>query len=302
MSLDPITSALQSVYSDLAPGSRRVYECNWTRFTEWLTSQGLEPLTVTPKVIKAHVAWLKEQKNKQGEPFSKSTISGALSNIREIYRALVNDEVIEVNPAREAKTPKIDGTPKTPWMTQPQMLALYKAMPSKTWREKRDRLVIRAMMSMGWRRAEIARMRADHIDGGAIHVKVKGGKSSLVGVPARLLADLKAWCKYAGIESGFIFPRSQDDHGRPITGDIVYEIVKTAATRVGLPHIAPHSFRRSMLTYLRGRGVEGSDLQAAVLHSQYSTTERYLKANRAAEQAPGELVLEMLDEDDDAEK
>jgi site-specific recombinase XerD len=294
---DPITSALQSVYSDLAPGSRRVYELNWRRFTEWCATQQVDPLKVTPKVIKAHVSWLKEQKNKKEGPFSRSTISGALSSIREIYRALVNDEVIEVNPAREAKTPKIDGTPKTPWMTQPQMLALYKAMPSKTWREQRDRLIVRAMMSMGWRRAEIARMRADHIDGGAIHVKVKGGKSSLVGVPARLLANFKEWCRYAHIEKGFIFPRSQDDHGRPVTGDIIYEIVKTAATRVGLPNIAPHSFRRSMLTYLKGRGVAGSDLQAAVLHSSFSTTERYLKANRAAEQAPGELVLEMLDEE-----
>jgi len=298
MSDDPIASALESVYGDLSHGSRRIYECNWKRFVDWLAvhHQYTDPLQVTPKVIKQHVNWLKEQKNRDGKPFSKSTVSGALSNIREIYRALVNDEVMETNPAREAKTPKIDGTPKTPWMSQVQMLALYKAMPSKTWRERRDRLVIRAMMSMGWRRAEIARMRADHIDGSAIHVSVKGGKSSVVGVPARLLADIKEWCRYAGIEDGPIFPRSQDDIERPITGDIVYEIVKDAAVRAGMPHISPHSFRRSMLTYLRGRGVEGSDLQAAVLHQSFSTTERYLKASKAAERAPGELVLEMLDE------
>ena len=288
---DPVEAALAQIYADLSPGSRRIYESTWRRYIAWLATQSIGPLEATPKTVRAHVAWLKEEK------FSKSTVGQAISVLREVYRVLVNDEVLEVNPAREAKTPKMDAAPKTPWMTKEQMHALYAAMPSSTWRERRDRLVIRAMMAMGWRRAEIARMRADHIDGNAIHVTVKGGKSSVVGVPARLLADLKEWCRYAGIEEGFIFPRSQDNLERPITGDIIYEIVKTAAERVGLPHITPHSFRRSMLTYLRGRGVEGSDLQAAVLHASFSTTERYLKAGRAAEQAPGELVLEMLDED-----
>lgn len=301
MTFDPITSALQSVYSDLSPGSRRVYECNWTRYVEWLATQDVGPLEATPKVIKQHVAWLREQKNRDGKPFSKSTISGALSSIREIYRELVNDEVIEVNPAREAKTPKIDGAPKAPYLDEEQITQLIDAQPTKTWRERRDKLVIQTLFGLGWRRSEVARLRGEDFEGSVVYIgrdqvrMAKGSKQFAAKVPDWLLEEITQWRKYAGIEESYLFPRSQDDLERPITGDIIYDIVKKAAARAGLAgKIAPHGLRRSNITISGELGVPLKARQLAVGHASGSTTERYDRARDATAVAPGDVFADMM--------
>jgi site-specific recombinase XerD len=57
----------------------------------------------------------------------------------------------------------------------------------------------------------------------------------------------------------------------------------------------PHAIRRSFVTIARARGVALDDLQAALMHSQVSTTEAYDRALRAMRSAPGDVLVDIYD-------
>jgi site-specific recombinase XerD len=288
---DPVSDALKTVLSDLpSPCSRRAYAVDWNRFSEWLAGQHIDPLAVTPKVVTQHVVWMRDEKG-----YKRSTMSKALSSIREVYKALVNAEVIAVNPARETKTPRSDGTLKTPVLTQEQMRTLLASLPCDTWREKRDRMVLLCLFGLGWRRAEIARMRTEHFDGNVVTATVKRNKQLTVAVPDWLMAEIGHWRAAACIFRGPLFPREQLGE-TSISGPIVYEIVIAAAKRAGFPKgaVTPHAFRRTFVTLSGELGVSLKARQLAVGHDSSNVTERYDHARDARRAAPGNAFAEIV--------
>ncbi len=286
-----VAAALHDVLSDLSsPASRRSYGVDWNRFSEWTAGQHIDLLEVSPKVIKDHVGWMRDERG-----LKRSTIGKAISTIREVYRALVNAEVLTVNPARETKNPRSDHALKTPVLTEAQVRTLLAAQPFTTWREKRDRLVLLCLFGLGWRRAEVARMRVDDIDGTAIEATVKGGKTINVAVPDWLLEEIAHWRAAACIFHGPIFPREQLGD-ESISGAIVYEIVIAAAARAGFPPgaVTPHAMRRTNITIAGEKGVSLKARQLAVGHSSQSTTERYDRARDATANAVGNVFADMV--------
>lgn len=285
-----VDAALRSVLINLpSPCSRRAYDVDWRRFAGWLSQQGIHPLAVTPKVVNAHVLWMRE------EQYKRSTIGKALSSIREVYKALVNNEDLTVNPARETKTPRSDGTLKTPLMTQEQVRHLLRVQPRGTWRYERDRMVLLCLFGLGFRRAEIARMRVEHFDGNVVTATVKRNKQLTVAVPDWLLDELTTWRETACIFSGPLFPR-EPLGDREISGAIVYEIVIAAAAHAGFKsgQVTPHAFRRTFVTLSGELGVSLKARQLAVGHDSSNVTERYDHARDARRAAPGNAFAAII--------
>jgi site-specific recombinase XerD len=282
---DPVAAALHDVLSDLgSPASRRSYSVDWNRFSEWIAGQGIDPLDATPKVIREHVIWMRDERG-----LKRTTIGKALSSIRMVYGALVNAEAIKVNPARETRNPRTDHTLKTPVLNEAEMRALLASLPCDTWREKRDRLVLLCLFGLGWRRAEVARMHVEHIDGTAIEATVKGGKTINVAVPDWLREEIDAWRAAACVFHGPLFPRVE--FGEEISGAIVYEIVIALAKRAGFAKgaVTPHAMSRTCITISGEFGVSLKARQLAVGHSNSATTERYDRARDATKTAVGNV-------------
>ncbi len=285
---EAVAAALKSVLDDLSsPGAKRSYDTDWNRFAEWIAGQHIDPLAVTPKVVRAHVVWMRDEKQ-----YKRATIGKAISVIREVYRAMVNEELIAVNPARETKPPKMDGSLRTPVLNEAQVRTLLGAQPRATWTERRNLLVLKTLFGLGWRRAEVARMRGADFDGTSVSAIVKGGKRIAVAAPAWLRADLEEW---RGGSPGPLFPRKPDGE-RPITDNIVYDIVKQAARRAGFPRgaVTPHALRRSNITIAGQLGVSLRARQLAVGHTSASTTERYDHARDARATAPGDAFADIV--------
>lgn len=287
MSEKVVNAAVKSVLDELgSPGAKRAYDTDWNRFNEWLAGQRVDPLEVTPKIVKAHLLWMREERR-----LSRGTVRKALTVIREMYRALVADEVLEVNPAREVKAPKAYGSLKTPVLTDEQAHTLFDAQPSGTWKERRNLLVLKTLLGLGWRRAEVARMRGEDFDGKAVSAVVKGGKTISVAVPGWLHAELTEW---RGDSSGPVFPRAPGG-AREISGNIVYDIVDKARKRVGWSRgvVTPHAMRRTFITLSGQRGVSLKARQLSVGHSSSSTTERYDWARDARAVAVGDVLADI---------
>ncbi len=284
---NPVDVALHEVLTNLgSPGARRAYECDWNRFSEWIAGRPIDALEVTPKVVQSYCVWMRDERK-----LSRSTVGKSITVIREVYRAMVNAEVIEVNPARETKPPKMDHTLRTPVLNEEQVRKLLGSQPQGTWKERRNLLVLKTLFGLGWRRAEVARMKGADLDGEVVSAVVKGGKTITVAMPAWLRAEVKDWTQGA---PGVVFPRSPGN-SREITGNIIYDIVDKARKRAGLPRgsVTPHAMRRTYITLAGMKGVPLRARQLSVGHTSASTTERYDHARDARALAVGDVFADI---------
>lgn len=290
MTNDPVSAAVRTVLEELgSPGARRAYDTDWNRFSEWLAGQRVDPLEVTPKIVKAHLVWMRDERK-----LARATVGKALSVIKEVYRALVSDEVLAVNPAREVKPPKAYGSLKTPVLNEAQVRHFFAAQPCATWKDQRNLLVLKTLFGLGWRRAEVARMAGADFDGSVVSAVVKGGKRIAVAIPSWLLAELQEW---RGNVPGPLFPRAPGSD-RPITGNIIYDIVDKARKHAGLPRgsVSPHAMRRTFITLAGEKGVSLKARQLSVGHVSASTTERYDHARDARQTAVGDVFADIVTE------
>lgn len=283
----PVDETATSEIANLpSPESRRSYECCWRFYCAWLATQGLEPTQVRPRHVQAYAAKL------SAEGKSKGTVGRALSVLRTIYGAIVRNELMTTNPAREVKTPRIDSLPKTKWIRDERDIDRLLNVPASSWTEQRDRMIVRLAFGLGWRRAEVARVALEDIDGETISATVKGSKRITVGLPDWLRDDIAEWLRFAGIGGGPLFPRSQGDR-RPINGAIVYRVVRQMCERAGIEVVPPHALRRSFITHSGVRGVSLKERQLSVGHSSSNTTERYDRARDAAKSKPGNVFKDL---------
>ena len=271
--------------------SRRGYASDWRRYADWLRDQNVELLEARPNAVRAYVTWMRERKLK------RPTIARALSVIREIYSAFVVEELIEVNPAREIKNPRVQHTPRAPCLTAEEVRQLF-SLPSPSWRLQRDRIALCLLFGLGWRREEVAALRIESFERGQVSGIVKGNKSLTVGVPNWLQGEIADWLIVLDRRVGAILPRSETDH-RKVSGKKLYDIVKDSARRVGLPldRVTPHGLRRTKITLEGIRGVSLKERQLAVGHGSSVITERYDRARDAAAQAPGQVLADLVRRD-----
>lgn len=287
MKPDAIVTSLERLLRNLGSDkSRRAYRNDWERYVEWLAANKLTVAKARPGDVEDHIQGL------QVLGCKRSTCGRALSVIRAVYGILVRDEVIKTNPAREVKNPKFDSSPNTPYLTEAQVRQLF-AQPAETWKEKRARACLSLLLGIGWRRSEVARMTVEDFTDATVKGVLKGKKIATVGVPTWVQEEITAWREYAGIESGPLLPRLPGDR-KAVSDDIVYDIVSTACVAAGIGHFSPHSFRRTKITIERRRGVDLKTIQFAVGHASQATTERYDRANSAAENAPGQVLADLV--------
>lgn len=285
-----VQEAVASEMSNLGSDeSRRSYEHVWRYFRAWLVEQQVGVLAVRPRHVQSYVAKLRDEGKKRG------TIGRALSVICTMYRALVRDELMLSNPAREIKRPKMDMLPKAPWIANPADIEKLLNVPAANWVERRDRTIVRSTFGLGWRRAEIARICTEDIDGDVITApRIKGGKRLVVGLPDWLAEDIFEWRQFASIDSGPLFRRSENGDRRQINGAVVYRVVRQACAKAGIEVVPPHALRRTMITHSGLRGVDLKKRQLSVGHSSSTITEGYDRARDASYNKVGDVFANLV--------
>jgi site-specific recombinase XerD len=281
-SLANLLASLRSAHS------RRSYAAAWAAYATWAKRRKLDPRKARPRDVAAYITALQAGK-------SAGSCGHALSVIRSVYGAFVRDEIMDSNPARELKPPRNAGTRRTPWLTEEQTRILFAAAAAdQSWRGRRDHLALCLLFGLSKRRAEVARIQVEDFHKNAIEGIVKGGKHIIVGVPAWVLQAVGEWRTFAGISSGPLLPCSENN-ANAMTGDMIYNSVKRAAIKAGLPkdRVKPHGLRRTFATLLDELGTDVHMVQTAMAHSSVATTEGYQMESRAARQAPGDALADI---------
>ena len=144
--------------------------------------------------------------------------------------------------------------------------------------------MIAMLIGCGLRRGELLALRVDSIQLREEHWVIadllgKAGHIRTVPIPSWVKLAIDEWREAAHIAEGALF-RSINKTGRVwgmgMTPKVLWEVVRAAATRVGIERLAPHDLRRSCARLCHLAGGELDQIQFLLGHVSIQTTERYL--------------------------
>ncbi|MDH6460134.1 site-specific recombinase XerD [Micromonospora sp. A200] len=260
--------------------TRRAYQEDWKRFTDWCAEQERTPLPATGETLAQYAAHLA-----LGEK-APATIGRAMAAIAKAHELagagpLDRRGVKDVLRGYRKRYAKQGGTVKrAPALTLTALRAMVATLDPDTLVGVRDRAVIVLGFAMGARRSEIAALNlADlepHPEGLQVTVRLsktdKDGRGRIVAVPygsnlatcpVRAVEQWRTALAHHGRQDGPLFVRI-DRHGRVghvatgrgdtdgrITGETVANIIRRAAVAAGLDAadaFSGHSLRRGFAT------------------------------------------------------
>ncbi len=216
---------------------------------------------------------------------SARSVARALAAIRGLFRFLVAERHLELDPTENLENPKL-------WTTLPKSLmpseveALLAAPERDSPAGLRDRAMLELLYATGLRVSELIRVRIDDLvmDAGFLRTMGKGSKERIVpfGDAAR-----KAIVEYS--EQGRPhFDKHGDAHlflsnrGRPMSRQSFWMKIVKYARQAGIKaQISPHVLRHSFATHLLENGADLRSVQMMLGHSDISTTQIYTHVSRA---------------------
>ncbi len=175
-------------------------------------------------------------------------------------------------------------------LSEAEVQALLDAVDTTSDRGLRDRAMLELLYASGLRASELLALAPGDLDPARRFVRVrgKGNKERWVPFAEHTAHWLERWLEARARlpASAFLFPNAR---GRPLTRQRLFQIVRDAARRAGLPPPAPspHALRHAFATHLLARGADLRAVQMLLGHAQVTTTEIY---THLAQEALAEVV------------
>ncbi|MFX1571412.1 MAG: site-specific tyrosine recombinase/integron integrase [Promethearchaeota archaeon] len=218
--------------------------------------------------------------------YTKKGISRKIASLRSFFKFLVLNEFIQKDPMSTIKSPKIkieESLPK--FLRIPDIEKIFDKLKDRrlfnSRKSKRYYLIVRLLYSTMARVSELCNIKIRDIDfeRGYIRLRGKGNKERIVPVDHKTLEifeeHLKNRIKYDLEDHLLVNTRNQKLSPRVVQADI--KIIKE---KCGFPDskiITPHIFRHTGATHLRRSGMDISELQDILGHSNPNTTRIYAK-------------------------
>ena len=252
-----------------SPHTLRSYATDLTEFIGFLDAEKIEGLAAADtRAVRAFLAHLHQRR------LSKATIARKLAAIRSCFRFLARRGALEVNPARQVRSPRL-GRRLPSVLPKDEATQLLDAAPEPTAAGARDRALLELLYASGLRVAEGCGLDVDDLDEARRTVRVlgKGDKERVVPVGETALEALDAYLAMRGRQRGPLFVNAR---GGRLTPRSAHRIVKRMARRAGISQrVTPHTLRHSFATHMLGEGADLRLIQELLGHSRLSTTQRY---------------------------
>ncbi len=248
-------------------------------------------------------AWLRERRNAGlletthadiqgylGEMFTvehaKASSTGrSLSSLKRLYRHLLRQGRIEVDPTLQVDAPKLPRQlPKT--LTEKDVELILGVPEIETPLGLRDRAMLEVLYACGLRVTELVSLKLAQVsmDMGALRVTGKGSKERMVPLGEEALDWLGRYVSTA--RSVLLGAQVSDDlfvtvRGESMTRQMFWQLVKKHAKRAGIDKpISPHTLRNAFATHLLNHGADLRVVQMLLGHANISTTQIYTHVAR----------------------
>jgi integrase/recombinase XerD len=233
-----------------------------------------------PVTLAGYVRGLRERP----EPLAASSIARTISSIRGFTRFLVDEGILETDPAVDLVAPKQPARlPKA--LTIEQVEQLLAATDGDEPAALRDQALVELLYATGARISEAVALNVDDLigdDGTADVVRLfgKGGKQRIVPVGSYARAALDAYLVRArpvlstrGRATPALFLGVR---GSRLSRQNAWLLLRAAAERAKLDvEISPHSMRHSFATHLLQGGADVRVVQELLGHASVTTTQVY---------------------------
>ena len=261
-----------------SPETVRAYLGDLELFISWAREQGYaEPSRITRKELRDYVGYL----TRRGD--QRTSTARRVATIRSYFTWLVQEDILEMNPASGLKTPK--PPKKLPELVvREQLDELLDANWGDDYRAMRDRAICEILYGAGLRVSELCGLDLDSIDEstGLIRVTGKGNKERVVPLHATAFASLGHWREHGRASMmGSLSPGAAlffNGRGKRLTPRDVRRILDT---RIGQGHIHPHALRHTYATHLLEGGADLRIVQELLGHESLTTTQIYTHVSKS---------------------
>lgn len=251
------------------------YENDLKIFFKWLDEQNILILNCKKDDIVRYLLNLKEK------DYSSTSIARILSSLKQFFRFMIFDSIINQDPTEGLKSPKL-------WLRLPKALEIeeVKKLLSVMLKSKyylRDIAMLELMYASGLRVSELVRLKLSDInfEAGFIRVKGKGEKERVVPIAQRSADKIKNYLTELRPKllkkkvSEYVF---LNNRGQPMTRQRFWQNIKEMGKIAGV-NVTPHMIRHSFATHLLEGGADLRSLQKMLGHSDISTTQIYTKVS-----------------------
>jgi len=222
---------------------------------------------------------------------ARRTIARKLSAVRSLYRFLHREELVEANPARALRTPRLERRLPA-WLTRTDTDRLFQHAETRaatgSFQATRDLALLEVLYATGMRLAELHRLDWNDLDlvGDAVKVRGKGRKERILPLGRSATRALR---RYEPRRAELIAARPGADrhavflsrHGRRLSRRqiqlVVRRAIQDAARHEGL---STHSLRHSFATHLLDAGADLMAVKELLGHASLSTTRIYTHTSR----------------------
>ncbi len=265
----------------LSDNTIKGYKGDLRNFTNYLQDESIERFQdLRAKMIVNFI----EKEKKRG--LSENSISRSLVTIKMLYKYMIMEGKISVNPMSSVSTLKLQ-------KHLPEVLhykAVEEILRAPDCNDKlgiRDKAILELMYATGARVSEVASIRVSWInfDYGYIRCQGKGSKQRIVPMGAEASKSIRRYLqevrpllvKIEGDEPLLFLSRT----GKKLRRENIWSIVKKYAIKAGIrSNISPHTLRHSFATHLLEGGADLRSVQEMLGHSNISTTQIYTHIDR----------------------
>ncbi len=264
----------------LSENTRVNYVADADRLAQWLDDVGRDIYSADLECLQGFIIDLHELGI---APRSQARI---ISGIKSLYRYMIIEDLIEVNPTLLLESPRI-GRKLPDILSVSEIDDMVASIDMTKAEGQRNRAIIETLYGCGLRVSELCNLRIDNInfEEGILMVTGKGDKQRLVPMSRTSLDEIRLWL---AMRSDIVVKRGEEGmifisrHGKRLTRVMVFYIVKSLAEAAGVrKSISPHTLRHSFATHLLEGGANLRAIQQMLGHESIATTELYLHLDKS---------------------
>ncbi|MBA4077790.1 MAG: site-specific tyrosine recombinase XerD [Cyanobacteria bacterium PR.023] len=232
----------------------------------WLEAEGL----------RAYIRQIQEQ-------YSRPTVARKISAIRSFYRYLRREQLIDEDPSKQVRGPKL--TRRLPaCLDKEEIVRLLMSPDTNSVLGARDRALMEVLYATGMRVSELCGLRVQDYNQEGMEMRVlgKGGKERVVLLNQSAHNWLKkylseTWTKLAeGRTPQAEHPLFVSRQATRLSSRSVHRIVMKYALKAGINKpITPHTLRHTFATHLLEGGADLRVVQDLLGHTTINTTQIY---------------------------